>query len=527
MTKLCPIMTSGHGPSASPLRRRAGQALTLGLAAGLIIAPVSAPQAQVLRLSSPLDHPRFGFGLQEFGHAVDLDDRVLVVSEPSAVVAVPVAGVLVNTSAGALHVFDAESGALQRTIFDPAPIVGGEHRFGEAIAVVGGSILVATTSGLSVIDLASGQLERMIDGPAGYSTASDLAVSGSHVAVVWWSFFGRTAGVVDVLDIGTWSRLLRIGGSGSSVGLDEQTIAVGVPARSERGVPISGLVNLFDVRSGAALRTLSSPEPQSGDGFGASVAVAGDRVLVGAPDAGRFAPLNTSGRAYLFDTTTGASLGALEQPPRVPGRRCVVGSTCPLITSFGSCVRMGGGQAVVGGRAGVAVYDSATGALKAMLVPEASATAGFGICAVDLAGDRLVAGYPGWGASEEAERLGLAELYAPCCRGLGDQSTTRKRAMVSVEFPRQGAGEKLKLVLRGAVVSGTAEPSFVTRTARGILRPTNDYRTRVPVQLNPVGRRLLRAGPIDVHLSAAVYARSRPRTQSLVAILAGRIRFLP
>jgi len=75
-------------------------------------------------------------------------------------------------------------------------------------------------------------------------------------------------------------------------------------------------VHVSNSATGATVATLTSPSPQLETSFGVAVAISGNLVVVGAPreDAGGF----DSGRAYLFNATTGQLLRTLTNPSPAP-----------------------------------------------------------------------------------------------------------------------------------------------------------------------------------------------------------------
>lgn len=100
-----------------------------------------------------------------------------------------------------------------------------------------------------------------------------------------------------------------------------------------------------------------NPSPDNNDIFGTALAISGGKALIGAP--GDSTTGSLSGRAYVYDTATGALLSTLENP------------TPAANDQFGGAVGLSGNVAVVasqtdalgGTSAGVAyVFDAATGA---------------------------------------------------------------------------------------------------------------------------------------------------------------------
>ncbi len=202
-----------------------------------------------------------------------------------------------------------------------------------------------------------------------------------------------------------WSEqhlLLQDGGAaghafGASVATDGVLVVVGAPGSDDLGDD-SGAASVFGAASGALLRELLPTDGAAGDAFGASVAVDGPYVVVGAPDADAVA--EDAGAAYVFDAATGVQLLALDPGGLVAGDR------------FGVDVAIDGGHVVVGALGGAYLFDATTGALLESLVPVgglpvggtgvAIIDGGFGE-SVDVGGGRVVVG---------AKTANGASLYA-------------------------------------------------------------------------------------------------------------------
>ena len=85
---------------------------------------------------------------------------------------------------------------------------------------------------------------------------------------------------------------------GFSVAIDGAWMAVGSPF-DDIGGEDSGVVWMHDSAGGALLHRLDNPTPQATSHFGWSLAVSGNRVVVGAPDDNTGA--SDAGVAYVFD----------------------------------------------------------------------------------------------------------------------------------------------------------------------------------------------------------------------------------
>jgi hypothetical protein len=91
---------------------------------------------------------------------------------------------------------------------------------------------------------------------------------------------------------------------------------IGAPGDNE-GAISSGAVHLFDSLSGDLLHTFLNPTPAPSDHFGSSIAVVGDKVLIGAPGDDTFG--TDAGAAYLFDIATFELLQTYFSPDPLAG----------------------------------------------------------------------------------------------------------------------------------------------------------------------------------------------------------------
>src|SRR5262249_4312415 len=130
-------------------------------------------------------------------------------------------------------------------------------------------------------------------------------------------------------------------GFGTAVAGEGKNVAVGAPLDDGDGTDV-GRVYFFDGLTGAVLKTFKNPNPASSgapDAFGATVTVAGTRIVVGAP--GEDVNGTDAGAVYVFSQGTasqpnGALLNTLLKPS-------------PVGTSdFGSVLNSFGGQILVG-----------------------------------------------------------------------------------------------------------------------------------------------------------------------------------
>jgi FG-GAP repeat protein len=201
----------------------------------------------------------------------------------------------------------------------------------------------------------------------------------------------------------TWTeqqKLLAADGAqqdylGTSVAIDGDTLAAGADADDGPGGVNSGSVYVF-VRSGSTWtqqQKLVAPDAAVGDGFGGSLALSGDTLIVGAPGDDTAAGVD-AGSAWVF-VRTGASWTA---------RQTLTASDGAPFDAFGSRVSVSGDTAVVGAsfddtaggaNAGSAYVFARSGGTWAeqqhLLAPDAAPDDGFGK-SVSVAGDIAVIG---------------------------------------------------------------------------------------------------------------------------------------
>ncbi len=122
-------------------------------------------------------------------------------------------------------------------------------------------------------------------------------------------------------------------GFGNSVSISGNNVLVGAPFDDTNGLNV-GQAHLFDATTGALLQTFNDPTVTALDFFGSSVSISGNNVLVGAVGD------NTNGadvgQAHLFDATTGALLQTFDDP------------TVTTSDRFGFSVSISGNNVLVG-----------------------------------------------------------------------------------------------------------------------------------------------------------------------------------
>ncbi len=100
-------------------------------------------------------------------------------------------------------------------------------------------------------------------------------------------------------------------GFGVAIATFGEFVYVGAPSDDAFG-PNAGAVYRFDRNSESMLDSLSKPQPAANDSFGQAIAVAGNVIVVGAPNDDTDA--NNAGRAYFFDAASAQFGGTIEHP---------------------------------------------------------------------------------------------------------------------------------------------------------------------------------------------------------------------
>ena len=220
-----------------------------------------------------------------------------------------------GTSSGKAYIFDVTTGLLLYTLDNPTPYgTSQSDNFGGSVAISGDYAIVGARtedepggigSGKAYIyNVTTGNLVHTLDNPNAYGTSAD-------------DYFGE------------------------SVAISGNYAIVGAGFEDDAGGTRSGKAYIFDVTTGNLIHTLDNPNPYGtsvDDLFAQSVAISGNYAIVGArweDDAGGSA----SGKAYIFNVTTGALLYTLDNPNAY--------STSEN-DFFGASVSISGNYAIVG-----------------------------------------------------------------------------------------------------------------------------------------------------------------------------------
>lgn len=197
-------------------------------------------------------------------------------------------------------------------------------------------------------------------GPVSDSSCTDRKISnpspgtddifGRSVAVdgelmVIGKAHSTTVGTAYIFDATTGTRLFTLNNPNSTVGdnfagdvdISGTTVVVGSSSYSGGGVSKAGRAYIYSATTGSLLRTIENPYPGSTDLFGASVAISGNRVVVGAYNDD--AAVSNAGRAFVFNASTGALISTLENPTPLLsdyfGEQVAIDGTIAVIGSYG------------------------------------------------------------------------------------------------------------------------------------------------------------------------------------------------
>ena len=174
-------------------------------------------------------------------------------------------------------------------------------------------------------------------GPTGFGTC--VALSSDHILIGEPRdlFNGIILGAVHQFDARTGRYLRKLQpdvvsktGFGGAIAISGNLIAASAPSESGAAL-LSGAVYIFDARTGRRLHKLRASDEGADDGFGSSVSLCGELLLVGAPG-----DEDSRGAAYLFNARTGEELGKMTAPDGQPS------------DDFGSDVALQGDLALIG-----------------------------------------------------------------------------------------------------------------------------------------------------------------------------------
>jgi len=250
------------------------------------------------------EEPRFAgyFG----GNSIAFEGETMVISETNAETE--------PGMAGKIHLYDSE-GVYLKSLLSPSPKVRG--RFGDAIEVGEGLILVGEYG------------EVATDKPLGPGSVYVYDYNGTHLLTLQAPEPENQACF------------------GCSISINGDRIVIGESFATVDEVWRAGRAHIFNT-DGEHLQTLESPNPKLNGLFGDSVAIDGDKLVVGEWGA-NVNPFRYEGRAYVFDVDGNLlqNLTAPQPCPRaafgldvdIDGDTIVIGESWAAIEDFGQAGR--------------------------------------------------------------------------------------------------------------------------------------------------------------------------------------------
>jgi len=269
-----------------------------------------------------------------------------------------------GSTSGKAYIFDVTTGALVHTLDNPNVYgTSTSDYFGISVAISGDYAIVGayaeddadgSASGKAYIfDVTTGALLYTLDNPTAYGTSAGdrfggaVAISGNYAivgaemeddAVAFENddgdeefIVGFDSGKAYIFDVTTGALVHTLDNPnahsnsdddyfGNSVAISGDYAIVGAYAESDNGGDYSGKAYIFDVTTGALVHTLDNPNPDGsslGDEFGRFVAISGDYAIVSATgeDESPKTPTNyNSGKVYIYNVTSGALVETLDNP---------------------------------------------------------------------------------------------------------------------------------------------------------------------------------------------------------------------
>jgi outer membrane protein assembly factor BamB len=301
----------------------------------------------------------------EFGYSVAISGNYAIVSAINE----SDAG---GYSSGKVYIYNVTTGALLYTLNNPnAYSTSRNDYFGYSVAISGNYAIVGANwegdaggaySGKAYIfDVTTGLLLWTLDNPNAYGTSAgdgfgdSVAVSGNY-AIVGASYEadvgGNSSGKAYIFNVTTGALVWTLDNPnaystsendrfGWAVAISGNYAAVGAINESDTSGIYSGKAYIYNVTTGALLFTLNDPNAYStstGDRFGYSVAISGNYAIVGAPEEADVNGIG-SGKAYIYNVTTGALLFTLNNPN-------AYGTSS--YDYFGNSVAVSGNYAIIG-----------------------------------------------------------------------------------------------------------------------------------------------------------------------------------
>jgi hypothetical protein len=387
--------TSG---ASSTSWRRSGTVVSAALLALLLTPSRGAAQVELLKLLPPADTPSDSSEDDDTGRSVCIHRNRAIVGAPGD----DDAGI----ASGTAYIYDTTTGRILSDLHHPDAVAF--DYFGCSVAISGDFAVVGAEGrddvgsecgAAYIFDVATGQLHRkllpnVLDTGDRFGSSVALEENLAVIGAFADDDNGQAAGAAYVFDVRTGLQLLKLVTSdgkagdflGYSVAISGDRALIGAMYDDDHAF-MAGSAYLFDVRTGQELHKLYASDAAPYDHFGCSVAISGDRAIVGAYRDGTAGPF--TGSAYVFDVDTGQQLYKLQA------------SDGASRDFFGSGVAISGNRALVGAwgsgalhpkEGGAYLFDAMTGAeLYRIMASDPAPLDLFGN-SVSLWGDRALIG---------------------------------------------------------------------------------------------------------------------------------------
>ena len=228
-----------------------------------------------------LNNPNSSAG-DYFGITVAISGNYAIVGTPNEI-----------GGSGAAYIYNVITGTLAHTLYNPNPYTGtGSDQFGTSVAISDNYAIV----GAPYEDVPP-------SGPTFSASTLDFSNNGTRYVITFvgttnWSLIGAPSPFV--------GKVFTKSGS-TQFGTGQVQLFNGEN---------SGKAYIYNVTTGALVHTLNNPNAygtEDNDNFGTSVAISGNYAIVGAQNEDE-AGHSTSGKAYIYNVTTGALLHTLNNP---------------------------------------------------------------------------------------------------------------------------------------------------------------------------------------------------------------------
>ncbi|MCR9074409.1 MAG: FG-GAP repeat protein [bacterium] len=172
-------------------------------------------------------------------------------------------------------------------------------------------------------------------------------------------------------------------GYGGTIAINGNCVLIGAP-RESLLAPDAGAVYVFDLNSGEMIRKITHPDPSVNDQFGRAIDVDGDLAIIGMTREAALVNINTGQMLHEFTETTPGVSGEYGASVGIENNRIVIGDR---FWDFNVGSHEGMGSAFV--------YNAETYELNGQLHP-VGATDGYHIAtSIDILGDYALFGTPG------------------------------------------------------------------------------------------------------------------------------------